>query len=115
TLRPLQFKLNSVRTWERSPQHYGDLIATSLAGQALFDYAPLPERARRVVSKLHQVSRLIQAAPDTIKDPPALVSKVRLQSLRGTQRFIEDDLPRAFSNLDDLHLLSDLADASTEA
>ena len=29
--------------------------------------------------------------------------------------FIDDDLPRAFRSLDDLHLLADLADASTEA
>ncbi len=115
SIRARLFELEEVRTWERSPQHYGDLIATSLAGQALFDYAPLPERARRVVSKLHQVPRLIQAARDNIKDAPGIFVKVGLESLRGTQRFIEDDLPRALSSLDDLHLLSDLADASTEA
>src|SRR5438128_2094881 len=115
SIRARLFELESIKTWERSPQYYGDLIATSLAGQALFDYAPLPERARRVLSKLHQVSRLIQAARDNIKDPPGIFIKVGLESLRGTERFIEDDLPRALSNLDDLHLLSDLADASTEA
>jgi len=115
SIRARLFELEEVRTWERSPQFYGDLVATSLAGQALFDYAPLPERARRVVSKLHQVPRLIQAARDNIKDAPGIFVKVGLESLRGTQRFIEDDLPRALSSLDDLHLLSDLADASTEA
>jgi uncharacterized protein (DUF885 family) len=41
--------------------------------------------------------------------------KVGLESLRGTLRFINDDLPRAFGDLGDLHLLGDLADASTEA
>jgi uncharacterized protein (DUF885 family) len=35
--------------------------------------------------------------------------------MRGTLKFIEDDLPRAFSSLDDLHLLGDLADAQSEA
>lgn len=114
-IRSRLFELENVRTWDRSPQYYGDLIATSLAGQALFDYAPLPERARRVVSKLHQVPRLMRAARDNIKDPPGIFIKVGLESLRGTQRFIEDDLPRALASLDDLHLLSDLADASTEA
>ena len=104
-----------MRTWERSPQHYSDILATSLAGQALFAYAPLAERARRVVSKLRQVPRLMQAARDNIKDPPGIFVKVGLESLRGTLRFINDDLPRAFSRLDDLHILGDLADASTEA
>ena len=114
-IRSRLFELESIRTWERNPQHYGDLLATSLAGQILFDYAPLAERARRVLSKLRQVPRLVQAARDNIKDPPGIFVKVGLESLRGTERFIEDDLPRALSSLDDLHLLSDLADASTEA
>jgi uncharacterized protein (DUF885 family) len=114
-IRGRLFELEEARTWERNPQHYSDLLATSLAGQALFDYAPLSERARRVHSKLRQVPRLIQAARDNIKDPPGIYVKVGLESMRGTLRFINDDLPRAFADLSDLHLLGDLADASTEA
>ncbi|HEY7006917.1 MAG TPA: DUF885 domain-containing protein [Sphingomicrobium sp.] len=114
-IRARLFELETVRTWERNPQHYGDLLSTSLAGQTLFDYAPLSERARRVLSKLHQVPRLMQAARDNIKDPPGIFVKFGLESLRGAQRFIEEDLPRAFADLDDLHVLGDLADASCEA
>ncbi len=114
-IRARLFELETVRTWERNPQYYGDLLSTSLAGQVLFDYAPLPERARRVLSKLHQVPRLMQAARDNIKDPPGIFIKVGLESLRGTLRFIEEDLPRAFGGLHDLRVLGDLADASTEA
>src|SRR6186997_980038 len=108
SIRARLFELESVRTWERNPQHYADILATSLAGQALFDYAPLAERARRVLSKLRQVPRLLQAARDNIKDPPGIYVKVGLESLRGTLRFINDDLPRAFSRLDDMHILGDL-------
>jgi uncharacterized protein (DUF885 family) len=114
-IRARLFELEAVRTWERSPQYYGDLLATSLAGQILFDYAPLAQRARRVVSKLHQVPRLMQAARDNIKEPAGIFVKVGLESLRGALRFIEEDLPRAFSALDDPFLLMDLADASTGA
>ena len=114
-IRARLFELESIRTWERNPQCYSDVLATSLAGQALFGYAPLTERARRIVSKLRQVHRLMQAARENIKDPPGIFVKVGLESLRGTLRFINDDLPRAFSRLDDLHILGDLADAATEA
>lgn len=114
-IRARLFELEQIRTWERNPQHYGDTLATSLAGQALFEYAPLAERARRVHSKLRQVPRLMQAARDNIKDPPGIFVKVGLESLRGAQRFIDHDLPRAFGDLGDLHLLGDLADAATEA
>src|SRR5579862_4078727 len=109
------FELEQVRTWERSPQYYSDLLASSLAGQVLFNYAPASERARRVLSKLRQAPRLIQAARDNIKDPPGIFVKVGIETMRGALTFIDDDLPRAFSNVDDLHLLGDLADAQTEA
>lgn len=115
SIRARLFELEAVRTWERNPQHYGDLLSTSLAGQILFDYAPLAERARRVVSKLHQVPKLMQAARDNIKEPAGIFVKVGLESLRGALRFIEEDLPRAFSALDDPFVLMDLADAATEA
>src|SRR5213593_2627944 len=109
------FELEVVRTWERNPQFYADLIAASLAGQALFTHAPAPERARRVLSKLRQIPRMIQAARDNIKDPPGIFVKVGIETMRGALKFIDEDLPRAFADVDDLHLLGDFADAQTEA
>jgi uncharacterized protein (DUF885 family) len=109
------FELEQVRTWERNPQYYADLVGASLASQTLFAYAPETERARRVLSKLHQVPRLVQAARDNVKDAAGIFVKTGLETWRGVLSFIERDLPRAFASLDDLHLLSDLADASTEA
>ena len=109
------FELEQIRTWERSPQLYSDTLCSSLAAQVVFTHAPLPERARRVLSKLRQTARVVQAARDNIKDPPGIFVKVGLETLRGALNFIEKDLPRAFSPLDDMHLLGDLADASTEA
>jgi len=114
-LRSRVFELEVVRTWERSPQFYSDILASSLAGQALFAYAPAAERARRVLSKLRQTPRFMQAARDNIKDPPGIFIKVGIETVRGALTFIERDLPRAFADLDDLHLLGDLADAQTEA
>lgn len=114
-LRGRMLELEDVRTWERNPQHYADIIASSLAGQALFTHAPVAERARRVLSKLRQTPRVIQAARDNIKEPPGIFVKVGIETMRGALKFIDHDLPRAFSSLDDMHLLGDLADAQTEA
>ena len=109
------FELERTRTWERNPHFYSDTLCSSLAAQVVFTHAPLPERARRVLSKLRQTARLVQAARDNVKDPPGIFVKVGLETFRGALNFIEKDLPRAFSALDDMHLLGDLADASTEA
>jgi uncharacterized protein (DUF885 family) len=114
-IRARQFELEAVRSWERNPHVYADTLASSLAAQAIFTYAPETERARRVLSKLRQVPRLIQAARDNIKEPPAIYVKVGIDTWRGVMSFIDTDLPRAFSNVDDMHLLGDLADACTEA
>jgi uncharacterized protein (DUF885 family) len=109
------FELEQTRTWERNPQLYSDTLCSSLAAQVVFTHAPLSERARRVLSKLRQTARVVQAARDNIKDPPGIFVKVGLETFRGALNFIDKDLPRAFSALDDMHLLGDLADASTEA
>src|ERR1700704_3979351 len=114
-LQARMFDLEAVRPWERNPQFYSDLLASSLAGQTLFNHAPAAERARRVLSKLRQTPRLIQAARDNVKDPPGIFVKVGLETMRGALKFIDDDLPKAFSSVDDLHLLGDLADAQAEA
>ena len=114
-LKGRMFDLEVVRPWERNPQFYSDLIASSLAGQTLFSHAPVAERARRVLSKLRQTPRLIQAARDNIKEPPGIFIKVGIETMKGALKFIDDELPRAFADLDDMHLLGDLADAQTEA
>ena len=114
-IRGRLFDLEEVRPWERDPQHYAELLATSLAGQTLFDYAPVEERARRVVSKLRQTPRFIEAAEANIQDPPGIFIKIGAETLDGVETFIERDLPRAFRQIGDLHLLGDLADAATKA
>src|SRR6266581_749693 len=115
SLQARMFELEAVRTWERNPQLYADVLASSIAGQALFTHAPASERARRVLSKLRQTPRLIQAARDNVTDPPGILVKVGIETMRGALKFIDDDLPRAFSSVDDLHLLGDFADAQAEA
>src|SRR6185436_1608314 len=114
-IRGRMFELEEVRTWEKNPQYYADTLASSLAGQALFTHAPAAERARRVLSKLRQTQRFIQTARDNIEDPPGIFVKVGIETMRGALTFIDEELPRAFSSVDDLHLLGDLADAQSEA
>ena len=82
-IRGRMFESEEVRSWERNPHVYADILASSLATQALFTYAPETERARRVLSKLRQAPRLIQAARDNVKDPPGIFVKVGIETLRA--------------------------------
>lgn len=114
-IRARLFSLEEERPWQRSPLHYAETLAVSLASQVLFAHTPVTDRARRVVSKLRQTPRLLEAARQNVTDPPGLFAKVGLESFEGVLTFVERDLPKAFRDLEDMHLLGDLADASTVA
>ena len=115
SIRARLFALEELRPWQRNPLHYAETLASSVAVHVLFAHAPLTERARRIVSKLRQTPRLLEAARKNVTDPPGLFTKVGIETFEGVLNFFERDLPRAFHNLDDMHLLGDLADASTIA
>jgi uncharacterized protein (DUF885 family) len=50
-----------------------------------------------------------------VTDPPGLFVRIGVESFDGVSTFVDRDLPRAFRDLDDMHLLGDLADASMVA
>lgn len=114
-IRARLLELEKTRNHERNPQLYADTLATTLASQVVLDYAPAAERGRRLVSKLRQVPAVLNAARENVKDPPGLFVKTGVETLRGLLTFLDVDLPRALADLDDLSVLSDLADASAEA
>ena len=109
------FELERIRGWERSPLLYATTLGTALAAPTYLAYASEAERARRLLSRLRQVPRFAQACQDNVKEPAALLVKIGTEAWRGVRTFIDRDLPRGFANLDDLHILGDLADASHEA
>ena len=115
SIRARLFGLEELRPWQRNPLHYATTLANSVAGQVLFAYGPLTDRARRVVSKLRQTPRFLEAAHENVSDPPGLFAKVGIETFEGVRDFFERDLPLAFRDLDDMHLLGDLADASSLA
>ena len=98
-----------------NPQFYADVVASSLAAQALFTHAPAPERARRVLSKLRQTPGWCRRPATTSRIRPASSSRSASRRSAARSTSSSDDLPRAFSSVDDMHLLGDLADAQTEA
>jgi hypothetical protein len=102
-----QFDTDRVRSWERDPHFYGQTLAASLASQAIFTFAPETDRARRLLSKLRQVPRLVRSR-DNIRLAGHL-REDRHRHLGGSSPSL--DLPRAFSSLDDSTCW--LADAST--
>jgi len=94
-------ELEQIKSYERNPQVYSDVISTGLLQIAIFPYTPADSRIRHVMAKEKLVPRLLDSARDNIRNPPAIFLKVALESFKGTLSFIRTDLPRAFASVKD--------------
>ena len=113
-IRSRMYSLEQTREWERSPLYYADTLLNSLASQVFIEYADLPARARRISSKLRQAPRLLEAARENVTESSGLFVRVGINAFEDILQLVERQLPSAFRDLADMHLLSDLADASGE-
>lgn len=109
------FELERVRSWDRSPLFYAQVVSRALASLTYQSSISESDRARRLLSRLRQVPRLTKSCQDNVREPAGILVKLGLEAWRGLRTFLERDLPREFGALDDLHLLGDLADATNEA
>ena len=98
-LEARMYELEVVRAWERESAALQPTSSAPAWRPGAVRLRPGGRARRRVVSKLRQVPRLVQAARDNIRECPASSSR-SLETWRGTLRFIESDLPRACAALD---------------
>ena len=108
-------ELERVQSYERNPQVYNDPISTGLLQLAMFEYAPADSRLRHVIAKENLVPRLLDSARANIRKPPAVFLKVAIDSFKGTLRFIQSDLPRAFISVKDQKLQSEFKKSTKTA
>ena len=110
------YELETVRTWERNPQFYADTHRhqSGRPGALCLCARGRARAPRRVEASAGAAPRA--GGPRQHQGVPGDLRQDRARKLaRRRCTFIETDLPRAFSALDDLHILGDLADTSTEA
>ncbi|HSO75687.1 MAG TPA: DUF885 domain-containing protein, partial [Blastocatellia bacterium] len=94
-------ELEQIRSYERDPRIYSDVISTGLLQIAIFPYAPADSRIRHVIAKEKLIPRLLDAARYNVSKPPPIFLKVALESFKGTLSFIKDDIPKAFASVKD--------------
>ena len=100
-------ELEQIKSYERNPQVYNDLLSTGLLQLAMFEYAPADSRLRHLVAKERLVPRLLDSARANVHKPPAVFLKVAIASFKGTLSFVQTDLPRAFASVKDPKLQSE--------
>lgn len=108
-------ELEQIKNYERSPHIYNDLISTGLLQIATFEYAPADSRIRHLISKEKQIPRLLDAARSNVHNVPEVYLKIALDGFKGTLKFIQTDLPKAFALVKDAKLQADFKKSTKAA
>jgi uncharacterized protein (DUF885 family) len=98
--------LESIRIWEKNPDHY-----TSTATNAVFvimarTFAPPEERMRSVIARERQIPKMLAAARANLKNPPRIYTEVAIEQMPGMIGFFQKDVPSAFTAVKDPALLN---------
>jgi uncharacterized protein (DUF885 family) len=108
-------ELEQIKSYERNPQVYSDVISNGLLLLAMFDFAPAEGRLGYAIAKENQVPRLIESARSNIHSIPGPSLKISLESLKGTLSFVQSDLPKAFETVTDTRLQADFKKSTKRA
>jgi uncharacterized protein (DUF885 family) len=106
TIHARLLELETIQMWRRDPDTY-----TSTATNAIFllmsrTFAPQPDRLRSVIAREKAIPRLLEEARKNLSDVPRIYTEIALDDLSGTAGFFQNDVPKAFSDVEDVKLLA---------
>jgi uncharacterized protein (DUF885 family) len=107
--------LEEVRSWERNPGYYLDLVAGSVLAVLERDYSSPCERVILATRRLKQVPEVLRAARVNLKDPPRLYTEVAIAQFAGALDFYRTTIPALTVECREPLLHGDLAEADSLA
>ena len=99
--------LENIRMWEKDPDHYSSFVSASAFTIMSRNYASQEERLRALVARERQMPAQFDAARHNLKNPPRVYTEVALEQLPGIVGFFQKDVPAAFSEVKDRHVLDE--------
>jgi uncharacterized protein (DUF885 family) len=111
-IRSWLLDLEAIRIWEKNPDHY-----TSTATNAVFvimarTFAPPEDRLRSVIARERQIPQMLAAARANLKNPPRIYTEVAIAQIPGMVSFFQNDVPSAFTAVQDPALLNQFHQAN---
>lgn len=100
-------ELKDIRPQEKNPDLYTSSISDSIFMLIGRDFAPLKERLKSVIAREKKIPAVLQTARDNLKNPPAIYTKIALEQLPGAILFFKEDVPKAFSGVQDKNLVNE--------
>ena len=99
--------LETIRMWEKDPDHYSSFVSASAFTIMSRNYASQAERLRALVKRERQMPAVFDAARHNLKNPPRVYTEVALEQLPGIVGFFQKDVPAAFPEVKDRQLLEE--------
>jgi len=110
-----RLELAEIRSFERNPNVYLDLVAGSVQSLLQRDWAPPCERVLLATRRLRQVPEVLRAARINLVNPPRLFTEVAIAQFAGALDFYRHGVPTLAAGCREPRLQADLAEADTAA
>ena len=110
--------LETVRTWTRNPMIYATAVSDGVHDLMTMESSAAPVRMQQAVTKLRAVPVLLASARTNVRRPARVFVERAAVMFRGIADLLNRDLPRAFADVQDTALQSQLrasADAARRA
>lgn len=108
-------ELEVVRSFERNPNLYLDLVAGSVQSLLQRDFASPCVRTRSAARRLAKVPEVLRAARINLKHPPRIYTEVAIGQFTGALRFYREVVPALTRGCKDPRTQAELAEADSAA
>jgi uncharacterized protein (DUF885 family) len=86
--------LETLAVWETNPMLYAGLPGAAIDVLMKRNFAPAPDRLRRVTARLGAIAALYAAARDNVRDPPREFTDLAVRLAKGEVGFFSSDVPK---------------------
>jgi uncharacterized protein (DUF885 family) len=94
-------ELETIRRWEKDPDHYSSGITNSAFSLMERKFAPADDRLQSLIAREKLMPAALMAAHENLKNPPRIYTEIALEQLPDIISFFENDVPEAFSDAKD--------------
>jgi uncharacterized protein (DUF885 family) len=91
----------------KNPDLYSSGVSASIFTLISRKFAPPEERLKDVISREQQIPQVFSDARHSLSNPPKVYTEVALEQLPGNESFFANDVPAAFTEVKDPHLVAE--------
>jgi uncharacterized protein (DUF885 family) len=114
-IRASLLELELVRSWERNPNFYREIISGGLYALSALAFAPPERRMALAADRLLDVPEVLAQARLNLAGPPRIYVETGIDEFGGTHRFLKTALPAAFAPVTDPALRKRFVEAQKPA